>query len=212
MNKALTVFNVILLVSVCDNAQAESPAAAFNIEKIPLTKKNIGTFPFFAPPKDYFYGHGRKRGMYPYHGGEINEGGDIQESGRYSFAVDKKSLVPVEGKVFRAELLVKTKHYRTCRGCAGTPGSPRNMLNIRRSYEKAIIAAGGRKVFDGIVSAEAYRARDDEEKKYDLDGMYMTGLQRTYVIHKPAAEVWIEISCSDYGRCFNVTVQKGEIM
>jgi outer membrane protein OmpA-like peptidoglycan-associated protein len=171
---------------------ATGPVVAFDIEKIPVSEKPLGEFPFFTPPEGHKYvaGYGESK---------VKES-STKEFDRYYFATSQGTLHPVEGKTFRVELFDEK---------LGKWEIP-EALRVERNYENAITAAGGVKVFDGKTDIKrTYETLDYSTDRQRYGPEYEGAKRQTYVIRRPDVEVWIEVSCSNY--CSFVVAQKGEM-
>jgi outer membrane protein OmpA-like peptidoglycan-associated protein len=200
------IFAVFLALSfsACDNKTLEASIAApkaasssgsvdpnaFDIARIPVSEKPLGKFPFFAPPKGHKYVSG-------YGDSKVQEG-NTKEFDRYYFATGQETLHPIEGRIFRVELFdEKLERWEIA-----------DALRIERNYENAITAAGGVKVFDGKTDNDlTYQALDSADRERYAP-KYKANKRQTYVIRKPDAEVWVEVSCGRY--CAFTIAQKGE--
>jgi hypothetical protein len=171
---------------------ATGPVVAFDIEKIPVSEKPLGEFPFFTPPEGHKYvSFGNKSYL---------DKNSRKEFDRYYFIVDKQTLYPVEGQTFRGRL------YDEERGTWDRI----NALLIERNYENAITAAGGVKVFEG--DRKDYKGIYDTISKTDYQRYgppHWGGKRQTYVIRRPDAEIWVEIICDS--ECYLAVAQKGEM-
>ncbi|MDR3054791.1 MAG: OmpA family protein [Zoogloeaceae bacterium] len=174
-------------------APAENTAAAFDINRIPVTDKPLGEFPFFTPPEGYKY---VSCGNCTY----FDEKKSVKGFDRYYFATSTEALHPVEGKTFRVRLYGTEKQ------------AFHNLeeLLIERNYENAIVAAGGVKVFDGKPDYyKTYKALDRVDNQRYGPSEAANDRRQTYVIRRADAEVWIDVSCA-YDCTFAVA-QKGEM-
>ena len=188
----LAILGMALLASA--SARADTAAAAFDINKIPVTNKNIGVFPFFTPPAEHKYTSWSGSA-------KLDENVSLKKFTRHYYAVGKESLHPVEGKT------LKTKLYNEERKSSTNPDT----LVIRRNYENAITAAGGVKIFDGKPDrAKTYGALEKEEKfGFAPEINSQDDIRQVYVIRRPDAEIWIEVSCGVV--CYYNVTQKGEM-
>ncbi|MDR3055077.1 MAG: OmpA family protein [Zoogloeaceae bacterium] len=171
-------------------APAET-AATFDINRIPVTNKPLGEFPFFTPPEKH---------KYVSNFGEIDiEEKNTKEFDRYYFVTRQDALHPIEGRTFRVELYDEQRKS----------WEMEDAQRIERSYEDAIIAAGGVKVFDGKADSKlTYSALDATDRSFYAP-KYQGNKRQTYVIRRPDAEIWIEVSCGS-SSTFTVA-QKGEV-
>jgi outer membrane protein OmpA-like peptidoglycan-associated protein len=189
----LAILGMALLASA--SAGADTPAAAaFDINKIPVTNKDIGVFPFFTPPAEHKYTSWSGSA-------KLDENQSLKKFTRHYYAVSKESLHPVEGKT------LKTRLYNEERKSSSNP----DILVIRRNYENAVIAAGGVKVFDGKPDyAKTYGALEKEERhEFAPEVNSQHDIRQVYVIRRPDAEIWLEVSCGS--TCYYTVTQKGEM-
>jgi hypothetical protein len=165
-----------------------APIAAFDINTIPISNKEIGEFPFFTPPEGYEYvTQGASR---------LNERDSIKNFSRYYYPLGKENLYPVEGKTFY-NVRINSKEGGD------------EILLIQRNYENAITAAGGVKVFDGKVDpSKTYNILSSDDR-YRYGVRNESGERQVYVIRKQDMEVWFEITCDS--SCFFAVTQKGEM-
>ncbi len=165
-------------------APAAAPAA-FDINSVPVTDKNVGAFPFFTAPTKYAY-----------------RNATTKDFDREYFTV-KGKLLPMEGKTYKAEIVDKDNKG----------SSAFSALEVEKSYEQAILALGGVKVNDEKAPrAERERVGDDEIYKKGYG--YVVGMSdeviNTYVIRTKDAEIWISMQCnSAYGQI--CILQKGKL-
>ncbi|MCL1825023.1 MAG: OmpA family protein [Betaproteobacteria bacterium] len=173
-------------------AEPAPAVAAFDINVIPVSNKDIGEFPFFTPPEGHRYVTGTRD--------NLNENESLKKFTRYYFPVGKESLYPVEGKTLKATF------YNEERKSTSNP----DVLVIQRNYENAITAAGGVKVFDGEVEhSKTYGALSSEDRNLYGPESY-SDTRQVYVIRKQDMEIWFEINCGA-GRCYFTVTQKGEM-
>lgn len=104
----------------------------FDINNIPLSEKNIGDFPFFSAPEGAKYINNVK-----------------PKSFDFMVFVTPNKIFEVEGKTFRADVQEDKESEKEV--------SNRYLL---KSYEDAILKAGGVKVFEGKLEG-------DRKKKYE---------------------------------------------
>jgi outer membrane protein OmpA-like peptidoglycan-associated protein len=186
----------VLMFSSYGNAAAEpDPAgqgAAFDINSVPVSDKELGAFPFFTPPSGSRYAtHGSSK---------LDEKKSTRDFDRYYFVLNQTTLRPVEGKSFRVELWKEATN---------SPRDP-DILRIERNYENAIAALGGVRVFDGKPDRKTtYGALSEKDRDAygPRDGLIP---RQTHVIRKPGLEIWFEVSCA-YASCYYSVVQQGEM-
>lgn len=146
--------------------------AIFDINTIPVTDKDLGTFPYLNAPETYQYGYD----------GFKQE--DIKDFDKEYFAVNGK-LIPVEGKSYKNRLEKDS-----------SDGKRFNSMIVDRSYETAIKALGGVLVNNvPVPDSEIKRIGNKEliEKKYgaSLDFNRLDEI-KTYIIRTKNKEIWIQ--------------------
>ena len=156
-------------------------SAAFDINTIPVTQKEIGKFPYLNAPEGYYYNDIIKSDFENLH-----------------FSI-KGKLTGIEGKSYKTNIY-KKKESET----------PFNVELVDRAYEKAITALGGVKVADKILPGEIERVGKTVLERgnhaYSIIGGddYTLSHVRTYVIRTNTAEVWIETSFYEGGGYVNI--------
>jgi hypothetical protein len=180
-----------LAAAVPDAAPVEAASAVFDIERISVTDMPLGEFPFFTPPERLKYTSiGRS---------ELREEESLKKFDCHYFVTSAETLHPVEGKTIRLQI------RNVKRNSASDPG----LLKIECNYENAITAASGVKAFDGETSCSKTHNALDRMDRSRYGSENQNGKRQVYVIRKPGAEIWVEVSCSSR-RNFRVT-QKGEM-
>ena len=105
---------------------SESEPEGFNIEKLPVSEVDLGTFPFFNAPEGAQY---------------INRAKPLDFD--FIVFVTPDSIFEVEGKTFRAHVHPDRKTKKNI-----------SSSYLIKSYEDAIFQAGGVKVFEGRLDKE----------------------------------------------------------
>ncbi|MES2454489.1 MAG: hypothetical protein V4594_03065 [Bacteroidota bacterium] len=156
---------------------ADTSTLAFDINTIPVTTKEIGTFPYLAAPKDYKYNDISKSDLATVH-----------------FAVNGK-LLAVEGKTYSTNIY-KIQESET----------PFNMQIVKREYDKLIKDLGGVQVSDKLLPGEIEKKgkkllEDEGDHAYTIIGAndYTLNHVNTYIIRTEKAEIWIELSFYENG-------------
>lgn len=152
--------------------------ANFDSNKIPLSDKNLGEFPYLNPPENYCYGSCSN------YTGKINER-EVKAFDKEYFAVNGK-LSPIEGKSFKT-IIEKNKSKES---------SPYNTLIVEKSLENAILDLGGVQVNSvPVAKSEIERIGDKDlyEKVYghSLDPNLLDDI-KTFVIRTKDKELWIQ--------------------
>lgn len=156
----------------------QAPPAAqenkFDIDRIPVAGKDLGVFPFFSLPE----------GLKP-----LNK--PIQRKYDQLFFPIDNVMVPEEGMVW--------KTYVTPQSGKGDDWSE---PFFEKSYDDAIKAAGGVKIFDGKVSKQELDRIKDQASYFGEEGSidYWNDPVKVYVIHRPdSGDVYIQLSGNTAG-------------
>ena len=158
----------------------------FDINSIPVTDKDIGEFPFFAPPNGYKYVTDTMN--------TLDESISLRESFLHHYPIGSDRLYTVQGKVLKTWLYNEK--------LKSTSGS--DFSSIHNHYEKTISAAGGVKVYDGEVKpGETYGVLTPEN--LSSKSVSTSTMRRVYAIRTKDTEAWFEIDCSVSGCAFIVT-------
>ncbi|TDO23286.1 OmpA family protein [Pedobacter duraquae] len=183
-NKSTTIIETSktdsTIVTRTDTTSAGA-SAAFDINTIPVTSKEIGKFPYLNAPEGYHYNDVIKSDFENLH-----------------FAI-KGRLTGIEGKSY------KTNIYKN--RDSDTPFSPEL---VDRAYNKAITDLGGVQVSDKILPGEIERigkkVLEQGNHAYSIigDNDYTLSHVRTYVLRTAAAEIWIELSLYEGGGYINI--------
>ena len=166
----------------------------FDINTIPVSDKDLGTFPYLSAPDTYKYNMG-------------DEGiskKNISDFDKEYFAVNGK-LIPQEGKTVKVTI-EKDK---------SKDDGPFNSLIVDKSYDKAILALGGVKLPTvAIPQSEINRVgtKDLYEKHYgnSLDSNQLDDI-KTYVIRTKDKEVWIQYYVLNNGSGRITILEKGNL-
>jgi OOP family OmpA-OmpF porin len=159
------------------NKSQESSKVAFNINDIPLTTKEIGTFPFLQAPKAYKFNDITKSDLKTVH-----------------FAV-KGELMAVEGKTFSTNIY-KMQESET----------PFNMQVVQKAYDKKIAELGGVKISSNLLPGQVEKIgkkllEDEGDHAYTIVGTndYTLSHVNTYIIRTAKSKIWIELSLYENG-------------
>ncbi|MBC9795207.1 OmpA family protein [Sinomicrobium weinanense] len=142
--------------------------AKFDIEKIAVSDADLGDFPFFSLPE------GLKTTNRP-----INRKYDV-----LYFPIDS-IMTPLEGKVW--------KTYVSAEGGYKDWSLP----YFLKSYDEAIISAGGVKIFDGKINHEEYERYHEDAQYMGEDGSigYVGEKIKVYVIRRPdGGNIYIQLT------------------
>ncbi|MBC8986631.1 hypothetical protein H9X96_12660 [Pedobacter sp. N36a] len=164
---------------------ADTSKLAFDINSIPVTTKDMGTFPYLNAPENYKYNDITKSDLKTVH-----------------FAVNGK-LIPVEGKTFSTNIYKLNENGSE---------STFNATIVQRAYDKAVKDLGGVKLpGTPVPQAEVNRVGPkvlDEEGNhaYSIIGPddYTLSHLNTYVIRTAKSEVWIELSFYQNGAYIHI--------
>lgn len=151
---------------------ADSTKLSFDTKDIPVSTKEIGTFPYLKAPADYKFNDITKSDLKTVH-----------------FAVNGV-LMPVEGKTY------STNIYKISES-----GTPFNMEVVQREYDKVIKDLGGVKVSSNLLAGQVEKVGQklleaEGDHAYTIIGVneYTLGHVNTYIIKTAKAEVWVELS------------------
>ncbi|RYD93757.1 MAG: hypothetical protein EOP54_18665 [Sphingobacteriales bacterium] len=152
--------------------------AAFDINKIPVSDKDLGTFPYFAPPEKYAYNYNKEASLR-----------DIKEVDTEYFAINGK-LIAQEGKSYKINIDKPSSE--------GTKFSSDEVLKY---YKDTIAALGGVQVNDTeIAQAEYDRVGEkvliDQHYGYTLDQNLLDRI-KTFVIRTKDKVVWVQLCLLD---------------
>ncbi|GAB3248718.1 hypothetical protein GCM10027347_05320 [Larkinella harenae] len=181
--------------TVQESPQTTSEAAAvgFDLQAIPVTDADLGTFPFFKLPDGYVY-------TAP---GKNNSGiGITKEFDREYFLIDGK-YHPVDGKSYKARISIartnKEKEF--------------SERELSKSFEELIGQLGGVKVNDGKVPEKGQKENLEEgayTKKYLHSSSNFN--PETYVIRTNDAEIWVQFYLSPLNKSGSIAiVQRGKL-
>ncbi|MET0466350.1 MAG: OmpA family protein [Chitinophagaceae bacterium] len=165
-----------------EDATPATSTSSFNINDIPVSDKELGAFPFFSFPE------GLKSMNKPVE----------RKFDQLFFAIEGK-MIPLEGRVWKANVSEEN-----------TGDWSEAFFN--KSYDDAIKAAGGVKIFDGTITNEEYARYSPGASYLGEDGSigYAQENIKTYVIRRTnGGDVYIQFSSNNaYGR-INILQQEG---
>jgi len=160
--------------------------APFDINTIPISAKDLGTFPYLAPPKDYAYNYEK----------EANAK-NIKDPDKEYFAVNGK-LIPKEGKSYKINIDKQS-----------SDGPKFNALEVEKYYDSQIKALGGVQVNSAPITQQEYDRIGQTElitKSYGSSiNVNLLDQAKTYVIRTKDKTVWIQFSLLD-SESGNITV------
>lgn len=158
---------------------ASAAGKEFDINSIPVSDKELGAFPFFSLPD-----------------GLAEQNRPIQRKFDRLFFPLNGIMTPVEGKLWKSNIVVK-------------PGTSDewSLPYFEKSYDEAIKAAGGVKVFDGQISSEEYDRYKSQAAYLGEDGSigYTDQNIKVYVIRKAdGGDVYIQLTGNTAGGYLNI--------
>lgn len=144
------------------NAEQQSSTSRFDINTVAVSDKNLGDFPFFNIPEDI----------------EIQNKPLQKKFDRLFFPINGV-MQPIEGKVWKASLVGKT----------GTSDSW-SLIYFEKSYDEAIKAVGGVKIFEGKVSQEELDRIEEQATYFGEEGSldYWNDVVKVYIIRRANGE------------------------
>ncbi|MFD2034043.1 OmpA family protein [Belliella marina] len=164
--------------------EAEGKSITFDINSIPISDTDLGDFPFFSFPE------GLEALNRP-----INRKFD-----ELYFPIDGV-MTPLEGKVFKTWVSVAGKH-----------DDEWSLPYFLKSYDEAITAAGGVKIFDGKITYEEYERYHDLATYMGEDGSigYTDENIRVYVIRRAdGGDIYTQLTGNSAGGSLNILQQEG---
>jgi hypothetical protein len=202
MRKLIIIISAVLLTTACKDSKEEKPEAtteaaqsetpkttetpdeakSFDINSVPVSDKDMGAFPYFGVPEGLTYQveHDKK-----FH--------------RTYFGINGK-LVPIEGRTFAARVFSKSNSSKDF-----------EPLAFEKNYDNLITSVGGVLVSKGKVEkGEKDRVGSDEYFKYGSISDISNEPVQTYLIRRPDAEIWVQLSFNSSAGEITV-VQKGEM-
>ncbi|RRQ45603.1 OmpA family protein [Chryseobacterium sp. SC28] len=154
-------------------------SSTFDINTIPFSDYPLGEFPFFTLPAGL---------------AEQNEPVE-RHYDRIFFAI-KGKMIPIDGKVWKANITTKSGNYDDW-----------SLPFFEKSYDEAIKAAGGVKIFDGKITPVEYDKYHEQAAYLGEDGSigYPDEVIKTYVIHRrDGGDINIQLSGSTAGGKINI--------
>lgn len=149
---------------VADSSKAQPvEKRGFDISNIPVTKKDLGVFPYFSAPKKTIY---------------INGGGKKKNFDQ-TYVPLNGILTPVEGPSFSAFIQADN-------------GEEWQQFYVDKSYEDMIVSLGGVKVAEGVVAKEEVdRIGKDKLKSGDEGSFdYWSNIPiKTYLIKRSDSDI-----------------------
>ena len=152
--------------------------SAFDINKIPVSDKDLGTFPYLAPPEKYLYNYNK----------DINPK-NIKNVDTEYFAVNGK-LIAQEGKSYKINI--------------DKPSSEETKFSsdeVLKHYKDVIEALGGVQVNDTDIAQAEYdrvgkKVLIDQGYGYTLDPNLLDRI-KTFIIRTKDKTVWVQLCLLD---------------
>ncbi|HFK5545477.1 TPA: OmpA family protein [Elizabethkingia anophelis] len=202
MTTRITIAAISLFILSCNKKKAEdsnvtqdsikteekstSPttSSAFNIDAVPVSDKNIGDFPFFNMPE-----------------GLVSQNKPIEKKYDKVFFPIGGVMTPFEGKVWKANVVVKE-------------GSSEQwtLPYFEKSFDEAITAVGGVKIFDGHITNEEYEKYSKQATNLGEDGDvgYAGENIKVYVIRrKDQGNIFIQLTGNSASGKINILQEEG---
>jgi len=152
--------------------------SAFDINNIPVSDKDLGTFPYLAPPEKYLYNYNK----------DINPK-NVKNVDTEYFAVNGK-LIAQEGKSYKINI--------------DKPGSEETKFSsdeVLKHYKDVIAALGGVQVNDTDIAQAEYdrigkKVLIDKGYGYTLDPNLLDRI-KTFIIRTKDKTVWVQLCLLD---------------
>lgn len=161
-------------------APATTAAGTFDINTVPVSSTNLGTWPYLSGLKGYHTAYDSD-----------SAGFDFDRA----YVYDGKNIVAVEGKIV-------SRHFRPV-----DSEKPASELMQQRNYENLVKSLGGVKVSSGEVPDEAIKAIGEDE--YEKHNTNISGATDTYVIRQKDKEVWVQVQPTGADYVLNVIEKAG---
>jgi hypothetical protein len=165
-------------VTTTEATTTQKPAVStFDITTIPISDKDLGAFPFFSFPK----------GIKP-----TNKPQELEFDRIYFPLADV--MTPLEGRTFKTYL-------------SNENSTTWSLAFVEKSYDEAITAVGGVKIFDGKVSKEELDRIKDQSHYLGGEGNmhYYNRPVKVYVIRRSKGDdVYVQFSGSNSGGAIRI--------
>lgn len=162
--------------------ETDAEESKFNINDLPVSKADLGEFPFFSLPE-----------------GLVTTNRPIQRKYDVLYVALDSIMIPLEGKVW--------KTYISAEGGYDEWSLP----YFQKSYNDIITSVGGVKVFDGKISSEEYERYHDDAVYMGEDGSigYVGQRIRTYVIRRPdGGNIYVQLTGDGVSGSLNILQEK----
>jgi len=167
-----------------EKISTQTTPSVFKIDDIPFSEKSIGDFPFFNMPE-----------------GLVSQNKPIEKKYDQIFFPIEGVMTPFEGKAWKANVVVKEGSSEQW-----------SLPYFQKSFDDAILSAGGVKIFDGEITNEEYEKYNKQATNLGEDGgMGYTGENiKVYVIRrKDQGNIYIQLTGnSAYGK-INILQEEG---
>ena len=142
--------------------------STINLDSIPVSSAEIGTFPYFTPPA----------------GTKIVNNPKVKTFDILLIAMPDGKLAKKEGKVFGAFIQEDKTNQE----------SVSNAL-INKTYEDAILKAGGVKLFEGKLSDDQIKLYDEQATNKGTDGSLdvYNNVIKSYIIKRADGDIYIQL-------------------
>ncbi|WP_157807732.1 hypothetical protein [Hymenobacter chitinivorans] len=151
-------------------AAATTPAGTFDINAVPVTSANLGTWPYLSRLKGYKIGYDSD-----------STGFDFDRA----YIYDGKKIIAVEGRIV-------TRNFRPI-----DSEKAASEIMMQRNYENLVTSLGGVKVASGQVPEETVTAFGEQEYNKHNNHISTYRPVDTYVIRQKDKEVWVQVQPED---------------
>ncbi len=161
--------------------KADDPisSATFDINSLPVSDTDLGTFPFFSFPESLV---------------ELNTA--VQKKFDRLYFPINGAMTPFEGRVWKSYVTTKSGNYDDW-----------SLIFFEKSYDEAIKAVGGVKVFDGEISTDEYERYHKLATYLGEEGSigYADENIKVYAIHRAdGGDVFIQLSGNNSSGAINI--------
>ncbi|KKO89134.1 flagellar motor protein MotB [Sphingobacterium sp. Ag1] len=167
-----------------EKISTQTSSSTFSIDAIPFSDKSIGNFPFFNMPE-----------------GLVSQNKPIEKKYDQIFFPIGGVMTPFEGKAWKANVVVKEGSSEQW-----------SLPYFQKSFEEAILSAGGVKIFDGEITNEEYEKYSKQATNLGEDGGmgYADENIKVYVIRrKDQGNIYIQLTGNTaYGK-INILQEEG---
>lgn len=145
---------------------ATATAGTFDINSVPVTSANLGTWPYLSALKGYKIGYDSD-----------STGFDFDRA----YIYDGKKIIAVEGKIV-------TRNFRPV-----DSDKAASEVMMQRNYENLVTSLGGVKVASGPITEEVVNAFGEQEYNKHDNHISVYSPVDTYVIRQKDKEVWVQV-------------------